>query len=415
MKKRSAASLKKVTAENLSSLGAERLAELLVSVAATRPDLKRRLRMELAAEQGAEHLGAEIDKRLTSLLGSRGRISWRQRASFLRDLDALRDLIAGRLADLDHQAAVARLWAFMDLAPRLAARTADREGKLAEIFEQSARDLGRLLDGQASAAPALVSAIVSNPAGWAVWLPWVLGEAGRELAGASLALLSEQGRAFAHWATVVRRLAQAAENPDAYRSTFTAQALKDPVAVADVARQFLAAGRVEEAGEILRLAGSSAAKPTGGPVGPSWAEAWIEYLARSGDATAAQAARWSLFEQTLSVAILKAFTRQLEDFEDVEAEARAIAYASQHQDIRRGLGFLMEWPALFEAAQMIQARASEIDVDPEAAQLWAGKLRSRYPAASEILLRKAAAAAFRRRELVVSHRLTEEADAIAGC
>ena len=49
MKKPSPGSLKKVTAENLAALGAGRLAEILVSVADTRADLKRRLRMELAA------------------------------------------------------------------------------------------------------------------------------------------------------------------------------------------------------------------------------------------------------------------------------------------------------------------------------------------------------------------------------
>ena len=66
MKRPTAASLKKVTAQNLAALGADRLAELLVAAALNRPELKRRLRMELAAEQGADHLLPEIDKRLGS-------------------------------------------------------------------------------------------------------------------------------------------------------------------------------------------------------------------------------------------------------------------------------------------------------------------------------------------------------------
>ena len=68
MKRPTVASLKRVTAENLVNLGADRLAEILVAVADTRPEIKRRLRMELAAEQGADHLAVEIDKRLASLL-----------------------------------------------------------------------------------------------------------------------------------------------------------------------------------------------------------------------------------------------------------------------------------------------------------------------------------------------------------
>jgi hypothetical protein len=50
--------------------------------------------MELAAEQGADHLLTEIDKRLGSLETSRSKVSWRQRPTFLRDLDGLRILIA---------------------------------------------------------------------------------------------------------------------------------------------------------------------------------------------------------------------------------------------------------------------------------------------------------------------------------
>ena len=51
MKPPTVASLKKVTPENLARLGAERLAAIVADAADTRPDLKRRLRMELAAEK----------------------------------------------------------------------------------------------------------------------------------------------------------------------------------------------------------------------------------------------------------------------------------------------------------------------------------------------------------------------------
>ena len=50
MKTPTVASLKKVTPDNLARLD-ERLAEIVAEAADTRPDLKRRLRMELAAER----------------------------------------------------------------------------------------------------------------------------------------------------------------------------------------------------------------------------------------------------------------------------------------------------------------------------------------------------------------------------
>ena len=76
MKRPTVASRKTLTAETLAGLGADRLADILLGVADTRPDLKRRLRMEVAAEQGAEHLAPQIDKRLATLEAA---ANWRGR------------------------------------------------------------------------------------------------------------------------------------------------------------------------------------------------------------------------------------------------------------------------------------------------------------------------------------------------
>ena len=96
----------------------------------------------------------------------------------------------------------------------------------------------------------------------------------------------------------------------------------------------------------------------------------------------------------------------------MEAEERAFAYAAKHLDFQRGLQFLMEWPALLEAAQMIEARPAEVQVSADLAEAWAAKLRARHPKAAHLLLRKAAAAAFHRREFSACDRLTAEADEI---
>jgi hypothetical protein len=61
---------------------------------------------------------------------------------------------------------------------------------------------------------------------------------------------------------------------------------------------------------------------------------------------------------------------------------------------------------------MIERRGDEIQVVPDAAELWAAKLRRRQPQAAHQLLRKAAAAAFRRRDFKTCDRLTQEADTI---
>src|ERR1700744_1992507 len=201
MKRPSAGSQKKVTVENLIGLGAERLAEILVGVAETRADLKRRLRMELAAERGPAALTAEIDKRLGSFETSRGQITWRQRPAFIRDLDALRDLTVARLAPLDASAATERLWGFMAAAQQSYRRYRERNGELERVFERAAADLGDLLALQSvgPASAALVDAVTSNPSGWKAWLPALLRQTSKPLAADALQALSERRGAVAGW------------------------------------------------------------------------------------------------------------------------------------------------------------------------------------------------------------------------
>jgi hypothetical protein len=416
MKAPTPASLKKVNAENLAKLGSERLAQILTDVAATRPDLKRRLRMELAAEQGPEHLAAEIDKRLVSLESSRGKIGWRQRPAFVRDLDALRGLITGRLADLDRSAALGRIWQFMDTARQVAPRLRDREGTVEAVFAKAAADAGGLivgLDPQMSAI-ALVDAVVRNPSGWIQWLPEVLSRAPEATAQAALRLISERRGAVPGWMSLIRQLADAAGEVDAYRATFTREALETPAMAAEVAHRYLVGGRIDEAGEILKRAAPQSGRPGGRDQVPNfdWETAWIDYLDRKGRSSEAQAVRWASFERSLSAERARTFIGRLADFDDVEAEARALDYARGHANFEAALRFLMEWPTLVDAARLIQARPDDIKVSPEDAELWASKLRLRQPQAAHTLLRKAAAAAFGRRDFKTCDRLTTEADSI---
>lgn len=408
MKPPTVASLKKVTPENLARLGAERLADIVAEAADTRPDLKRRLRMELAAAQGAEHLALELDKRLTTLEGSRSKISWRKRPAFVADLEILRGLIAERLAELDPVAALARMWPFMDLARRLGSRVRDKDGGVAATFDRAAADIGRLLADRsdARALDGLVDAIGGNLTAWSDWLPAVVSGLPKPTLDMLLARLRERQTGSPGWSAILRQVADAGGDVDAFLTTFTAQALRSPPAAAEAAQRLLSAGRVAEAGRLLEASAKLGASDL------AWEGAWIDYLEAADRPDEAQAARWTAFERTLSPDRAREFTRRLPDFEDVEAENRAFAYAASHAEATRGLAFLMAWPALPEAATMIAARADDLDLPADQAELWAGKLRARQPKAAHTLLRTAAAAAFRRRDFATCDRLTEEADTI---
>lgn len=399
---------RKVTADNLARLGSERLAAILESVADGRPDVKRRLRMELAAELGAGPLSDEIDKRLVAYETSKGRIGWRQKPGLIRELETLREVIVDRLVPLDRAAAADRLWRYMGAARAVRGRLREA-ADLDPVYIAAARELGALAHGNAAPfAARLAEALAGFPA-WTAWLPDLLEAAQDEVAGLTLAdpRLSGPG--------VIRILAEAAGDAARYEQTFSAAALATPGVAAQVARMHLAAGDAARAARVLRAAGpkTSLLGRKGAP-DFDWETVSIEVLEATGETAAAQDARWASFERTLSADRARAFISRLADFDDVEAEEKAFAIAARHPDFEAGLRFLVEWPNYREAARMIEARADEAGVGPDEAELWAGKLRARHPRSAEVLLRRSAALAFRRRDLAAAERLTQEADSIEG-
>jgi hypothetical protein len=137
-------SKKTVTAENLAQLGAERLADILLQLAEEQPTVKRRLRLELAGEAGAEIIAAEIGKRLTALRSARSFIDWQRRPEFVRDLDLTRAMIAERFGQARPDLALDLMWRFMTLAEPVINRVDDSNGSVGDVFRTACENLGAL-------------------------------------------------------------------------------------------------------------------------------------------------------------------------------------------------------------------------------------------------------------------------------
>jgi hypothetical protein len=60
-----------VTMENLKALGVERLAGILIGMTKESVDIKRRLRFELAANEGGDIMASEVGKRIAALRAGR--------------------------------------------------------------------------------------------------------------------------------------------------------------------------------------------------------------------------------------------------------------------------------------------------------------------------------------------------------
>jgi hypothetical protein len=171
-----------------------------------------------------------------------------------------------------------------------------------------------------------------------------------------------------------------------------------PYVAAEIGRRLLAAGRAVEALAALERAnpkpravraGDEDVMLLAGNSGDSaWEEAHIDALDATGQQQEAQRLRWAAFEQRLSLTYLRAYLKRLPDFEDVEAEDRAMRHALGFASFSSALNFFCEWPDQARAAQLVMARASEIDgnlyflLDP-AARLMEGK----HPLAATLLPR----------------------------
>lgn len=400
MGKRPSPAKKTVSAPNLATLGADRLAAILIDASVSDPALKRRLRMELAAEIGAADLAFEIDKRLTALAGSRTRVSWRKRSALINELRSLLRIIADRLAPLDVRLALDRLVAWFDLYPALSVRVSDAKGELPLLFDAATADLAAVasLAGPDRAGPVLAEALSTRLNQWASWIGRGAHAMDEALARRLLRDLARGAKPTGRLALVVRKLADRSGDLDAWIQSIAEDDARKPEIGAEIARRLALAGRPDEARAALEASRAVPAKGRWGraaapePPPDAWAAAEVAVLEAEGRMEEADEARWARFERTLSADDLRALLARLPDFEDVVALDRAFELAAGHPDAMRGLAFLMDWPALREAAALVLARTDEMRGGRDDIPLWASRLAGRHPLAAVLLLRARAKA-----------------------
>jgi hypothetical protein len=382
-----------VTAENLAALGVERLAALLMDLGKADGGVRKRLVLALAERGGPANLIKAVDRRLTALANSYGEIVLEKEKTYAAEIDGLRRVITQSLAPVDARAAAERLSRLIRLAPAVLQRVDDSSGRFDGIFCAAVTDLAtvwKLIDApdpEAMAAAAL-SLIQDDHYGLCDDL---VADAAPALGSAGLAALARRAAAALTElddgsATPVRDgprvgllqvlsdIADARGDADAF---IAVQAKLTYVDTAGIASRLIDAGRAAEALNWLDRSASTpgrAISPAGDSPGAGDAAAlrphpldWeraalrimaLEQLERCPEA---QALRWRLFEETLSVDVLRAYLRALPDFEDDVALDRAFAHAAGHPSALTALSFLARWPNLALAAKLVLNRANELD------------------------------------------------------
>lgn len=415
------ASGKTLNAANLEGLGAARLAALLIEISKGDAAAQRRLRLALAGGMGAAEAGREISKRLAAIARGRTWLDWQKIKPFVAELEAQHRAILELVAPSDPREAFELVWRLVGCAEGVFGRSDDGAGRLSAAFHAAARDLGPLTqrvraDPVDLAGRAFRVLSADRHDVWDELIPILapqLGPAGLGAVGDAMRAWRDEPVAVppAHerrvigWASstgpihahemearhrghtarfVLQQVADALGDVDGFIEQFDKRARGMPAIAARIARRLLDAGRAKEA--LAALDAVEAKWREGAPM--EWEEARVDVLEALGEGTEAQAFRWGRFLATLNATHLRAHLRKLPDFEDFEAEQRAMAHALGFKDVHQALVFLVTWPDLGRASALVLGRAAALNGDHyEVLSPAADALDDRYPLAATVLRR----------------------------
>lgn len=408
-----------LNAKNLESLGAAALAALLIEISTGSAGAKRRLRLALAGGQGPKEAAAEVRKRLIALGKSRAKVGWRQRKGLTEDLTAQSRAILDVIAPADAAEALDLLWHFVTLANGIFDRCDDQSGALMELFRNACLQIAPLAL-RAEVPPArladrVMDALIANGHGQfdgviAAVAP-ALGAEGLEVlktlvlthGAQSLAVppksewrkigFGPNGPIYAHQLEdrhrkalvdlALQDIADAQGDVDAFIARLSPQARQRPAVACEIAQRLLAAARPQEALEALDTATPE------GPPPEDWREIRLAALDALGRLDEGQTFRWHCFARSLALAPLRAYLKRLPDFEDIEAEERALAHAQGFANATQALSFLIQYPALPLAASLVESRIEELNGDDHLTLCAAAEaLAGRFPLAAVLLLRR---------------------------
>lgn len=130
-----------LNAQNLETLGPIALAELLLEVSSGNAVVQRRLRLALAAADGADGVAQEVRKRLAAIARATTVVDSRKRKSLIVDLQAQHRAITGPIATADPTQAFQLLVRFLELADGVLERSSDTTGALIGVFQVALADL----------------------------------------------------------------------------------------------------------------------------------------------------------------------------------------------------------------------------------------------------------------------------------
>lgn len=417
------ASKKTLNAQNLQVLGVQKLSELLIELSAGDNAMKRRLRMELAGAESPHALAKEIRKRLVSIARSKSFVDWHGIRELENDLETQRAAIVDKVAKEDPNEALELLWQFMGLAPSIVERSHDRSGVLIAVFHETCKDLGKVaLEAKTDVAAladkvydALIASDYTQYDNLIQIMAPALGQAGLEqlkqriidLSNTPVERPAEEDRVNIGWSlskpiyddeikersrvstvrSALKDIADVQGDVDSFIAQHDEETRKAPRIAAEITRRLLEAGRAEEALATLEAASDQRSGNWNWP-DFTWEDARIDTLEALGRSEEAQQARCSCFERSLSSTHLRDYLKKLPDFDDIEAEEKALDYALTYPSRLESISFLVSWPSLDRAARLVIENADHLNGDEYVIlNRVANGLAGKHPLAATLALR----------------------------
>jgi hypothetical protein len=346
-------------------------------------------------------------------------VNWQNRKPLVTDLQSQLRAIKDQIAPADSTEALALAWRFMQVATPLFGRCDDSSGIVIGVFHDACALLGEIALAAGTPpdrlADAAVEALRDNDYGQYDGLIAILTPAlGKEglghlkqridaLAATPVPIppkgeweavgYGSGGATYAHEmaersrqrmvAMALKDIADAMGDVDAFIAQYDPKTRKVPRISAEIAVRLLAAGR---AGDALGFIERADTRDSWVP--REWLDTRLDVLDALDRKGEAQAFRWSCFKNTLAPEYLRDYLKQLPDFEDIEAEERAMDHAAAHPCLLPALGFFLEWPSLERAARLLIDRPDEINGERYELLVPAAEaLSEQFPLAATLALR----------------------------
>jgi hypothetical protein len=394
----------------LKDLSTDKLAQLVLDEAERNAGFRRQVKAALAGKSGPAAIAKLIDRRMSGLERAKSFVEWDRVRYFRDDLRSLIDTITSELGPADPTLAIDRLLRFIGTHERVFERVDDSSGNVQDVYYQAIAATGNLVQSlpepEADLLPGKIMASLGESthgyladltAAVSPHLPqdtlrrWD-GDLKKSIADRQVEERTHKADGWfysmtSQWAGMRQTIATARGDTN----LLVALEMKKPPHMQDtlgMAAQLLVGGRAIEALEWVRKPGRSPFGDVDQGMSPKRVSLEAFILEALDDKSAAQALRMRCFEASLSANILREYLKYLPDFEDIEAEERALSLAFEKDEPEGALQFFLDWPRLDLAAQLIVKHPHRWDggdwhILPKVAAL----LEHDHPMAATILYR----------------------------